>query len=335
MQVFVLFPPLEHAPDRGCCGGRDSPSSWRTSATELRDDDHAPALLWSHAKGRLYLAPTARCVTMCRVSRWRQLGIALLAIALLYMLIQPSNDRAWTPDQRVLPSAQFEGSRVTIRNIRNVEYRSPSDYTVRHYDRTFNLDALESVWFIVEPFEGMQGPAHTLVSFGFGGNDFVAVSVEIRKEVGESFSPLRGVLKRYELMYVVADERDVIKLRSNYRRDTVYLYPVKTTPERRRRMFVEMLERANSLVNRPEFYNTLTNTCTTNIVRHVNTIAPRRVPLSYKVLLPAYSDELAHDLGLIDTDLSLEDARRRFRINDRAERFADDPEFSTRIRGSD
>ena len=294
-----------------------------------------PALLWSHAKGLLYLAPTARCVTMCRVSRWRQLGIALLAMALLYMLIQPSNDRAWTPDQRVLPSAQFEGNRVTIRNIRNVEYRSPSDYTVRHYDRTFNLDALESVWFLVEPFEGMQGPAHTLVSFGFGGNDFVAVSVEIRKEVGESFSPLRGVLKRYELMYVVADERDVIKLRSNYRRDTVYLYPVKTTPERRRRMFVEMLERANSLVNRPEFYNTLTNTCTTNIVRHVNTIAPRRVPLSYKVLLPAYSDELAHDLGLIDTDLSLEDARRRFRINDRAERFADDPEFSTRIRGSD
>ena len=259
----------------------------------------------------------------------------VVAIALLYMLIQPSNDRAWTPDQRVLPSAQFEGSRVTIRNIRNVEYRSQSDYTVRHYDRTFNLDALESVWFLVEPFEGMQGPAHTLVSFGFGGNDFVAVSVEIRKEVGESFSPLRGVLKRYELMYVVADERDVIKLRSNYRRDTVYLYPVKTTPERRRRMFVEMLERANSLVNRPEFYNTLTNTCTTNIVRHVNTIAPRRVPLSYKVLLPAYSDELAHDLGLIDTDLSLEDARRRFRINDRAERFADDPEFSTRIRGSD
>lgn len=248
-------------------------------------------------------------------------------------MIPPSNDREWSPDQRVLPRAEFDGSRVTIRNIRNIEYRSTADFTVRHYDRTFDLAALESVWFLVEPFEGLQGPAHTLVSFGFGGNEFVAISVEIRKEIGESFSPLLGVLKRYELMYVVADERDVIKLRSNYRRDTVYLYPVRTTLERQRRMFVEMLERANSLADRPEFYNTLTNTCTTNIVRHVNTIAPRRVPLSYKVLLPAYADELAHSLGLIDSDLPLPEARRRFRINERAERFADDPEFSRRIRG--
>lgn len=249
-----------------------------------------------------------------------------------YVPIRPSNDREWTPDQRVLPSARFDGDRVTIRNIRNIEYRSTSDYVVRHYDRTVDLAALESVWFLVEPFEGLQGPAHTLVSFGFGGDTFVAISVEIRKEAGEAFSPLLGLLKRYELMYVVADERDVIKLRSNYRRDTVYLYPVKTTPENRRRMFVEMLSRANSLLDRPEFYNTLTNTCTTNIVRHVNTIAPRRVPLSYKVLLPAYADELAYDLGLIDTDLTLEQARQRFRINERAERFADDPEFSRRIR---
>lgn len=257
-----------------------------------------------------------------------------MAGAAVYFLIPPSNDREWSPDQRLLPRAEFDGSRVTIRNIRNIDYRSTTDFTVRHYDRTFDLRALESVWFLVEPFEGLQGPAHTLVSFGFGGDEFVAISVEIRKEIGESFSPLLGVLKRYELMYVVADERDVIKLRSNYRRDTVYLYPVRTTPERRQRMFVEMLERANALADRPEFYNTLTNTCTTNIVRHVNTIAPRRVPLSYKVLLPAYADELAHSLGLIDSDLPLPEARRRFRINERAERFADDPEFSTRIRGN-
>jgi hypothetical protein len=100
-------------------------------------------------------------------------------------------------------------------------------------------------------------------------------------------------------------------------------------------MLVEMLQRANGLAERPEFYNTLTNTCTTNIVRHVNTIAPRRVPLSYKVLLPAFADELAHDLGLIDTSLTLEEARRRYRINERAERFAEDPEFSRRIRETD
>ena len=268
-----------------------------------------------------------------RLRRWWAVGVLLCL--LFYALVEPSNDRNWTPDQQVLPRATFDGDAVFVRNIRDVVYRSPSDYSVRHYDRVFDLRALESVWFLVEPFEGVQGPAHTLVSFGFRGDRYLAISAEIRKEVGETFSPLLGLLKQYELMYVVADERDVIKLRSNYRRDTVYLYPVRTTEERRRRMLVEMLQRVNRLAERPEFYNTLTNTCTTNIVRHVNTIAPRRVPLSYKVLLPAYADELAHDLGLIDTTLTLEEARQRFRINDRAERFADDPEFSRRIRETD
>jgi hypothetical protein len=266
---------------------------------------------------------------------WRWLAGFVLAAGLVYALIQPSNARDWNPDQRVLPVADFRGHHVDIRNIRNIEYRSTDDYTVRHYDRTFDLDALQSIWFVVEPFHGMEGPAHTLMSFGFAGGEYVAISVEIRKEKGEKFSPLLGILKRYELMYVVADERDVIKLRSNFRKDDVFLYPIRTTPERRREMFVEMLQRANQLADRPEFYNTLTNTCTTNIVRHVNTISAGRVPWSYKVLLPAYSDELAYDLGLIETTLPLDAARQRFRINNRALRFADDPAFSRRIREMD
>jgi Domain of unknown function (DUF4105) len=267
------------------------------------------------------------------VLRWS--AALLVAAAVVYFLIQPSNTRDWNPDQRLLPLAFFRGHHVDISNIRNIEYRSTEDYTVRHYDRTFDLDALRSLWFVVEPFHGLEGPAHTLMSFGFDNDEYVAISVEIRKEQGEKFSPLLGILKRYELMYVIADERDVIKLRSNFRKDDVFLYPIRTTPERRRQMFVEMLQRANRLAEHPEFYNTLTNTCTTNIVRHVNTISAGRVPWSYKVLLPAYSDELAYDLGLIETTLSLDDARRRFRINDRAARFADDPDFSRRIRELD
>lgn len=266
---------------------------------------------------------------------WRWLAGIVLVAALVYVLIQPSNNRDWTPDQRVLPLAFFRGHHVDISNVRNIEYRSTDDYTVRHYDRTFDLDALRSLWFVVEPFHGLEGPAHTLISFGFDNDVYVAISVEIRKEKGEKFSPLLGILKRYELMYVIADERDVITLRSNFRKDDVFLYPIRTTPERRRQMFVEMLQRANRLAEHPEFYNTLTNTCTTNIVRHVNTISAGRVPWSYKVLLPAYSDELAYDLGLIETTLSLGEARRRFRINDRAARFVDDPDFSRRIREMD
>ena len=152
--------------------------------------------------------------------------------------------------------------------------------------------------------------------------------------MGETYSALRGLFREYELMYLVGDERDLVKLRANYRHDPVYLYPVRTTPERARRMFLQMLARANELRRDPEFYNTVTNNCTTNIVRHVNTIVPGRVPLSLATVLPGYSDQLAYRIGLIDTTLPLDAARERFRINERAARFADDPAFSDRIRAA-
>lgn len=267
-------------------------------------------------------------------SRRRAL-LALLMLAPLlggWLSVRPRGDRVWTPDMAVMPSARFEGDSVHLTGIRNAEYRSTEDFTVAHYDRSFDLRALESVWYLVEPFGDMKGPAHTLVSFGFSDGSYVAISVELRREPGESFSPVKGLLKQYELMYVVADERDVIRLRTNYRHDDVFLYPVRATAEQRRRLFVSMLERANGLRERPEFYNTLTNTCTTNIVRHVNEIAPGKVPFSYKVLLPGYSDRLAYDLGLLDTDLPFEEAKARHHINARALRYADDPAFSALIR---
>jgi hypothetical protein len=249
---------------------------------------------------------------------------------------RPSNDRPWREDVVRLPVARFEGSRVHVQNVRNFDYASTTSWTPRWDERSYDIDRLESVWFIVEPFGDVRGPAHTFVSFGFAdsvrGTQYVAISVEIRKEVGEDFDPLKALFRNYELTYVVGDERDLVRLRSNFRRDSVFMYRVATTPEKARRMFVGMLERANQLAAAPEFYNTLTSTCTTNIVAHVNTIVPDRVPFSYKTVLPAFADELAYDLGLIPHDLPFAEARRRALINERAMKFADDPEFSRRIR---
>jgi uncharacterized protein DUF4105 len=255
----------------------------------------------------------------------------VVAYAILVIVRRPSNDRDWTLDQRVLAHADFNGPLITVHDIRLCTYRTTSDYTCSYYDKTFDLRRLDSVWFIVEPFGRSRGVAHTFVSYGFG-DQFVAISAEIRKEKGEAFSPWLGLVRQYELMYVVADERDVVKLRSNYRRDPVYLYRARTTPDRMRRMFVDMLARANELRRDPEFYNTVTNNCTTNIAGHINTIVPGRVPFSLAMVLPGYSDRLAYRLGLIDTTLPFEQARAAARINDRAARYSDDPDFSVKIR---
>jgi len=265
------------------------------------------------------------------------LGILAATVVAVFgvarFLIRPSNERKWALDQAVLPVAELDKlPLVTIRNIRNFAYESESRYTPAYYDKTFDLRKLDSAWFFVEPF-GKGGAAHTFVSFGFEDRDFVAISVEIRKEVGESFSPLKGLLRQYEVMYVVGDERDLVKLRTNFRKDPVHLYRIQTTPERVQATFLSMLRRANQLREHPEFYNTATNTCTTNLVRHVNEITPERIPFSPAVLLPAHSDRLAYDLGLIDRTLPFADTRRRALINAAAAKYAEDPEFSLRIRG--
>ena len=276
---------------------------------------------------------------MRRVLRWAIRGLAAVTVlaagayAIVVLPRRPSNDREWTRDQRALPRATFAGDSVRVDNVRDIRYRSTTDYDVALDTRSYDLRALESVWFVVEPFSGHRGPAHTFVSFGFRGGEYVAISVEIRKEEGEHFSPLNGLLRNYELMYVVGDERDLVKLRSNYRHDDVYLYRTTATPEKGRALFVSMLRRANELAEHPEFYNTLTSTCTTNIVRHVNEIAPKRVPFSYKVLLPAYADELAYEIGLLDTTVAFDSLRARARINDRAAKYANSPDFSRLIRG--
>ena len=258
--------------------------------------------------------------------------ILIVFTATLIRLVNiPSNDRDWAVDQQVLPYAEFSDNQVTIKNIRNFSYSSVSDYTPDYYDKTFNLDELVSVDFIVEPLKPVA-VAHTFVSFGFGNGEYIAVSVEIRKEIGEEYSPLKGILDQYELMYVIADEKDVLKLRTLHRDDVLHLYPAIVTKEKTRELFVSMLDRVNNLKDNPEFYNTITSTCTTNISDHVNEITPGKVPWDLRLLLPLDSDEYAYELGLIQNDISFEELREKSIINYYVEKYKNDPEFSSKIR---
>ncbi len=263
------------------------------------------------------------------------IGILLLVLfyTLFVLFTRPSANRDWVPDQSALAQTTFDNNLVHIKNIRNTNYRTTTDFDILYYDKTFDLDKINSVWYMIEPFSGQkQGTAHTLLSFGFDDGSYVSISAEIRKEKGEAFSVVKGLLRQYELVYIVADEQDVIKLRSNYRKDDVFLYPVKASKEKIRELFVSMLTRANKLAVDPEFYNTFTNNCTTNIVSHVNEISPKKVPFSFKVVMPAYSDELAQQIGLLDNSVSLEELRAKYKINERAEKYRDDKDFSKGIR---
>ena len=158
-----------------------------------------------------------------------------------------SNRGDWSPNQAVLSTAEIHGNQVTVHNIRNTEYRSADDYTVHHYDKTFDLEKLDSVDFIMVPLPEVPGGAHTFLSFGFENTDYVAISVEVRRKQGEEFSPLRSLSQPYELMYVIGDERDLIQLRTIHWLEDVYMYQAEAPREQMRALFVDMLKRANKL----------------------------------------------------------------------------------------
>jgi hypothetical protein len=262
-------------------------------------------------------------------------GAALLLLGMGAWLAarEPSNARHWAPDHAVLPRAEIAGTVVRVAGVRNFHYTPGGQVTPRFEDRSLDLDRLESVSFVLVPLSTRwRAPAHSFVSFGFGDSQFVGISVEARREIGEEYGVLAGLLQRYELMYVIADERDLVLRRVLNDSSDVYLYPVNATPAQARELFLAMIGRATRLAARPEFYNTAWNNCTSNLVSHVNAIAPGRIPTGWRTLLPGYADEVALELGLISDSGRVEDVRRRYLVNERAARHAEDRLFSLRIR---
>jgi len=260
-------------------------------------------------------------------------ALAIFAIlVILFLRIPASNDREWQPEVSVTPYATVNGDLVTIHGVRNFDYRTESDFKPRWEDRTYDLRKLDSADIIAVYWAG-KAIAHVMVSFGFAGKDYLAVSIETRKEKGESYSTLAGFFRNYELYYVIADERDVIRVRTTYRQpqEDVYIYRVSGSLENLRRVFLDYLKSINELRDRPAFYNTLTTNCTTAILLHTR-VNPESPPLSWKILLSGYVPDYLYELGRLDTTMPFAQLEKLSRVNERAHAADKDPAFSERIR---
>jgi hypothetical protein len=238
----------------------------------------------------------------------------------------------WRADMLILPYVEFLGDEVVLRNVRNCVYRTESDYDVRHYDMRFRLDAVRTVDFLVVPFRESDLLAHTMLSFGLDDGRHFIISVEARIGQDQDYSAVAGTTRQFPLMYIIGDERDLILLRAKVRQVDVHLYRGRAEPQQVQDLLVDMLARVNKLQRQPEYYDTLTNNCTTNLVQHVNKLRPGRIPYDWRVLLPGHSDRLAYELGLLEIQGPFEVARASSRINELALANANDPEFSKRIR---
>jgi hypothetical protein len=254
----------------------------------------------------------------------------LLIVFAWWFSLQPSNNRDWLPDVAMLPYADITGNQVVIHNLRNCDYRTETDYDVRYYDRTFDLDQLRTVDLYLVTW-GSPGIAHTMVSFGFTNGDHVCFSIETRKEKGEEYSALKGFFRQFELTYIIADERDLVRLRTNYRQgEEVCLYRLQVTPAQGRQLFLDYLRRANELHERAEWYNALTDNCTTAI--RTQRAAADRAPWDWRMLLNGHLDELLYERGALATNLPFAELKKLSNINARAKAVGQAADFSQQIR---
>jgi hypothetical protein len=273
----------------------------------------------------------ASWLTRRPLMKWVFAGV-FLGVIVAWSTIQPSHDRRWRPEVAVMPRVAIEGDRVRITGVRNFDYRTRNDFTVHYEEREVLLSHLIHVDFYVSYWvPGLV--AHTFVSFIFDNAPPLSISIETRPEVGEDFAPIASLFKQFELIYVVGDERDLVRLRTNYRGEEVYLYRLNVSSESTRRLLMVYLKRINDLADRAEFYHLLSNSCTINIVRYANA-AGRVGRFNIRHLFNGLIDGYLYNSGRIDTTLPFDELRRRSRINEAARAADQAPDFSQRIRVS-
>lgn len=270
------------------------------------------------------------------ISRKRRMPLAFAGVFFIvvtwWILIPPSHDRDWRPEVAVMPRAFIEGDSVRFTGVRNFDFRSRDDFTVHYEERVVERSHLVGIDFYVSYWA--EGPVgHTFLSFVFDNAPPLAVSIETRPEVGESFAPVASLFKQFELIYVVGEERDVVGLRTNHRNETVYLYRLNTSAADARRLFDIYVHRINALADSPEFYHLLSNSCTINIIRYANA-AGRTGRFDIRHLLNGLIDGYLYYSGRVDTTLPFPELRRQSLINQAAQQAGDAADFPERIRAS-
>jgi hypothetical protein len=260
-------------------------------------------------------------------------GLFLLVFA-WWFTIQPSNDRSWEPEVAHTAWAEVNGNQVVIHNFRDFDYRTTTDFLPRWENKTVDLSQVRGIDLFIN-YWGSKWMAHPIVSFQVGDDDHVAFSIELRKQIDQKVSMLAGLYKIYGLIYLVASERDLVRLRTNYRHEDIYLYRTTVSPERARAIFLDYLRSLNDLHQHPEFYNALTSNCTTNVRVHTVATAPGKPPpWDWRILLNGFADQMLYERGDFAGDLPFTELRKQALINEKAKAADQDPEFSKRIRES-
>ena len=247
-------------------------------------------------------------------------------------LLKPTTTWVWSVGHRILPNAQIDWDMVKIYNVRNFKHISKTSAEPYYSIKTYDLNLIKSIDFILVPFGPWGFAAHIMLSFWFENWDYIWLSVETRRRSWESYSFFKWLFRQFEVIYLLWNERDLVKLRSDFQKDDVYIYPILMSKDKIRKIFLDVINRVNTLYKSPEFYDTISNNCTTNLRNHVNLITPNQIDWGIWLILPWNSDKYLYDLWLIDTDMEFHAIRDYYRINKLSSKYWEDKDYSLKIR---
>jgi hypothetical protein len=270
-----------------------------------------------------------------QISKWSAiaLGAWLIFLVALTLLFRPSHDRVWEPGHEALPLITIQDEQVTITNYRHFKWTGALEAARDYETRSFSLADITSVSVLISHFSDFEGLAHIFLSFELVSDTPVVVSLETRREVGEEFSPILGIFRQFEIIYVVGDERDLVGVRTDHRDERVYLYPTKATSEQAQALFLRLTEKINGIYAKPQMYNTLLRNCTNEITREVEKMTELSFPLTWKTILPGYFDEVLYKMGIIDNSLPFPETKQN-QLIDNSKVSASSDSYSQDLRRS-
>lgn len=268
-----------------------------------------------------------------RILKWSAIifGVWLIFLLALNLTHHPSHDRTWELGHEALPHISIKDELVTITNYRHFKWTDALEATPDYETKSFRLSDITGVSVLISHFSDFEGLAHIFLSFELAGGTPVVVSLETRREVGEEFSPVLGIFRQFEIIYVVGDERDLVGVRTDYRDERVYLYPTKATDEQAQALFLRLAEKINTVYAKPQMYNTLLRNCTNEITREVEHMTTLDFPLTWKTVLPGYFDEVLYEMEVIDTTLPFNETKQK-QLIDNSQVSADSDSYSQDLR---
>jgi hypothetical protein len=251
------------------------------------------------------------------------------ALLVWWTSIHASNDRDWAAAVAHGVTGSVSGDRLIVEHVRNFSWDSETDFVERWEQRTYDLSKLRSLDLYLVYWMG-PAIAHTIMSYGFQDGRHLDFSIEVRRTQNDEYSAIAGFFKKNELVYIGADERDLLTLRKT-RHEDVRLYRLGTPPARARALLAQYVDQANDLAAHPRFYNTLMTNCTTTIFEMTRAVTSS-IPFDWRIILTGYLPGYLYKRGAVDTSIPLEELSRRADVNGRIDAGLNEIGFSSSIR---